>query len=721
MELLFLFLLMAFFAAIGVVLLVVIPVLLVRRRQRPTERPSSETVAGEGAAHEPRHPEPPALEAPGQTAGPARTPRRSEIETVIGTRYLLYVGVAAIILGLGYFVRYAFTQLWLTEMTRVGLAAVAGLGLIALGERLVVRGTALFGQVLSGAGLVVLYLAICAAYGYYVLIGSATAFALLLGVTALAYVLARRHESPSLAALAVIGGFAAPFLTGGYRETPIAPLTFDLVLATGTLVIAARHDWPALPVVAYAATTVSLLGWAGSAYRPSLWLTTELFLTAFAGVFALAAMLARRSRSPNKGAVAAALLTAPVLYYIVSMGLLTGHDAALLVFLVALTLVGVTLDVGSGRPVVTLVFWIAAAVPFLAYTQHFARGEWLWPALGCGGAIYLLHLLVAWRSAARPERSRRGVLDGDRSGSLLPSRVALIHVNGWWLFAVIYQLLRIHAPDWQAPATLGLAGVNGAVAAALWSGLRAAAMHHLGLALGLTAAAIVIWLEGYIATVALGIEGCCLVWLGLIGRRRWIRGVGELLLIVASLRLVGHLLADHAGIATPFLNTLAFTTACVLAIMYVTAAMYRRWKAAGAAETRALLFITANVLTLLALTVETSTLFQHLGYGGSWLTSPDLARQGTISGLWAAYALVLVAIGLRRRYPPIRYLALAIFAVTILKVFLIDLATLSQMYKMATVLVLGVLLLVASYLYATKMAAGAVGTGPDRTGESGGD
>ncbi|MPZ17276.1 MAG: DUF2339 domain-containing protein [Luteitalea sp.] len=694
MELLFLLLLMAFFAAIGIALLVLIPVLLVRRQQPTVPAPSARAAAAEHTPHQSMPPESSALESHPEATGPAPAAPRGEIETLIGTRWLLYIGVAAIILGLGYFVRYAFAQLWLNEVTRVGLAATAGVGLIALGERLVARGTPLFGQVLSSAGLVVLYVAVYAAYGYYALIESALAFPLLLGVTALAYVLARRYESLPFAALAVIGGFVTPFLAGGYRESPIALLTFDLVLAGGTVVIAARHDWPALPVLAYAATAASLLGWANSAYQPSLWLTTELFLTAFAAVFILAALQARHSSSPRKDVIVAAILSAPVLYYIVSLGLLAGHDAALLVFLVALALVGVMFDVGSERRDATLVFWAAAAVPFLVHAQGFARGEWLWPALGAGGAIYVAHLLVAWRSA--------GASDSSQPRPVPLSRVALIHLNGWWLFAVSYQLLGVHAPDWQAPATLGLAAVNGLVATGLWSRLPAAAMHHLGLALGLTAASIVIWLEGYVATVALAIEGCSLVWLGLIGQRRWARGVGELLVIVAGLRLVGHLLSGHAGIAVPFLNTLAFTSTCVVAVMYVTAAMYRRWEAAAQDGMRALLFVSANLVTLLALTVETSTAFQHLGYSGSWLTSPDLARQGTISALWAGYALVLVAIGLRRQYAPIRYLALALFAVTILKVFVIDLATLSQFYKMATVLVLGVLLLIVSYLYTKR-------------------
>ncbi|MPY88973.1 MAG: DUF2339 domain-containing protein [Luteitalea sp.] len=701
MELLFLLVVTTFLTAVGIALLIGVPLTLIRRYRdaagRPVDTPGPATAPPPG----------PLPESTTAASPPQPTPRRpGEIEALIGTRWLLYIGIAAVVLGLAYFVRYAFAQLWLNELTRVGLAATAGVALMALGERLVGRGTAVFGQVLSGGGLVVLYLAVYAAYGYYGLIGSATAFALLLAVTALTYVLARRYESLPFAVLAVIGGFVTPFLAGGYRESAIALLTFDLVLAAGTLVIAARHNWPGLSIVAYAATIASLLGWANTAYRPSLWLLTELFLTGFAAVFTLAAVHAKQSPSPAKDGMAAVLITAPALYYIVSLGLLGGHLDALLVFLVALTLVGAMLDVRFGRSDVTLIFWIAVSVPFLVQTQSFARSEWLRAALACGAAIYVLHLLITWRDAAIQERT---LTRGDNPRRW---RVALIHLNGWWLFAVIYQFLGVHGPDWRAPATLGLAAVNGVIAAGLWWRVRAAALHHVGLALGLTAAAIVIWVEGHVATVALAIEGCALVWIGLAGQRRWVRGVGGLLMGVSGLRLLGNLLAGmrlpdnvlaaNGTVTTPFVNTLVLTAACVVTVMYVTARLYRQWDAAEVRAARALLFVGANVLTLLALTKETGAVFARLGYSGDWLTSPHLARQGTISALWAAYAFVLVAVGLGRRYAPIRYLALVVFAVTILKVFVVDLATLSHVYKMATVLVLGVLLLVASYLY-TKM------------------
>ena len=65
---------------------------------------------------------------------------------------------------------------------------------------------------------------------------------------------------------------------------------------------------------------------------------------------------------------------------------------------------------------------------------------------------------------------------------------------------------------------------------------------------------------------------------------------------------------------------------------------------------------------------------------------------------------MLVAIGIARRYAPIRYLAIVLFAATIGKVFLVDLAELDRVYRVLSVIGLGVLLIVASYLYQRFMA-----------------
>ena len=48
------------------------------------------------------------------------TPSAQEsLESRIGGHWLLYVGTAALVLGIGFFVKYAFDNDWITETGRV--------------------------------------------------------------------------------------------------------------------------------------------------------------------------------------------------------------------------------------------------------------------------------------------------------------------------------------------------------------------------------------------------------------------------------------------------------------------------------------------------------------------------------------------------------------------------------------------------------------------------
>ena len=71
----------------------------------------------------------------------------------------------------------------------------------------------------------------------------------------------------------------------------------------------------------------------------------------------------------------------------------------------------------------------------------------------------------------------------------------------------------------------------------------------------------------------------------------------------------------------------------------------------------------------------------------------------TLSLTWAVYSMILVIVGLTRNYAPIRYFAMALFAITIVKVFAVDLSELDRIYRVLSIIGLGVTLLLTSYLY----------------------
>lgn len=74
-------------------------------------------------------------------------------------------------------------------------------------------------------------------------------------------------------------------------------------------------------------------------------------------------------------------------------------------------------------------------------------------------------------------------------------------------------------------------------------------------------------------------------------------------------------------------------------------------------------------------------------------------RNASISVFWALYAIGLIVAGVVMSVAALRWTGLALFALTIFKVFIFDLAALRTPYRIISFLCLGIVLLIASWLY----------------------
>ena len=70
-----------------------------------------------------------------------------------------------------------------------------------------------------------------------------------------------------------------------------------------------------------------------------------------------------------------------------------------------------------------------------------------------------------------------------------------------------------------------------------------------------------------------------------------------------------------------------------------------------------------------------------------------------LSVLWTLYAGAALAWGFLRSNSMLRYAALALFGLTVIKVFAVDLAAVKTAYRILSFLVLGVVLLLVSLTY----------------------
>ena len=628
----------------------------------------------------------PAAKAPA-LASPDVQPEPLLLETRIGTRWMLYAGVATLVVGVGLFIRYAFVNQWITEPMRVGTGVLAGGLLIVSGRRFAARGHARFGTTLAGGGVAAWYLAAYAALNLYRLVDAATGFAMLVAVTAFAAFQADRLRAQPLAMMAVVGGFATPFLVGRGADAQMVLFTYVALLVAAIVYLAHRRDWPALTLASFLLTGLTVSVWYLRFYEPGAWLRTELFLTLYAALFLWVLYRSRESTRPYAGATWWALASTPLWYHAASLSILGDHWLAFLVYLIAVTGAGVTIAARAGAMWARLGLWALVAGPLLGWTGADQDGTWLVPAVVTWIAVASLH------AAAQIELLRR---DG---GRLHAADVVLVPVNGFGLAFGLQAVIEPHFPGATGLATALLAVAWWAVAAGVRRIDPGAAMHVLVLAAALAVAAIGLQLDGHWGALAGAAQAGGLAWVGIRERRAWIRAAGAGLLAAAALLAMAAMAAPVPAAHAVLVNRRALLGLFVVGVLALVAWLHRREDdrdVSGREPALAAAVVGANALLLFTLSMEIRA-FWELRRGIA--ANAELAMQMMLSATWAAYAAALTAAGIRRRYAPVRYLAIVVFGATVLKVFLVDFSQLDSVYRIASSVVLGLLLLAASYLY----------------------
>ena len=115
--------------------------------------------------------------------------------------------------------------------------------------------------------------------------------------------------------------------------------------------------------------------------------------------------------------------------------------------------------------------------------------------------------------------------------------------------------------------------------------------------------------------------------------------------------------------------------------------------------------ILASVVLLTALSLEIDSWFDAAALAGRQpFGNMRMAEQASYSILWSVYAAAAVVLGLALRWPVLRYIGLVGLALTLLKVFFVDLSSLILLARVVALAVLGMMLLAVSYIY-QKFAA----------------
>lgn len=213
--------------------------------------------------------------------------KHRDLEKTIGGSWFNWIGIIAVTFGVAFFLKYAFDKQWIGPVGRVTIAALVGLGLLYLGERLRRRGMKSYAYILSGGGILILYLSDFAAYNFYHLISQPTAFVLMALVTTTAVLLSVRLNALPVALLGLIGGFMTPLLLSTGVDNEVGLFTYIALLDAGVLAVAYFKRWRSLDFASFVGTVAIVLGWAIKFYEPEKVWITLFFLSVFFLLYAL--------------------------------------------------------------------------------------------------------------------------------------------------------------------------------------------------------------------------------------------------------------------------------------------------------------------------------------------------------------------------------------------------------------------------------------------------
>src|SRR5690348_2445999 len=578
------------------------------RLQRLEQQLSAGTAKREPAI--PRAPQPPPLRsAAPMPAGTPAAPQKPlpqrlavplassagevvNLERKIGQDWLNRNGIIAILIGVSYFLKYAFENNWIGPSGRVTIGIFAGIALVVWSEKLRSLGHKAFSYSLKTVGIGTLYLSLWGAFQIYRLVPAWAAFVAMVVVTGATIALAIAEDAELLASFALIGGFATPVLLSTGQNREVVLFSYVCLLDLAILAMAIAKPWRRLLWGSFAGTIILFGGWYAEFYTPNQRATTVLFACLMAAIFAAVPVATRHEQSTR----------------------FPGPSITL-----------------------TLLPLANAAALFMALYQMYERQTTTltWYALLMAG-VYL-----GISSAFRRRLSNRDT-----------RMVSLLHVAIAVAFITIAIPLKLNT-HW---ITLG-------------------------------------WL----------IESAVLLWISVKIGTDFLRYLAISALALGILRLLAF---DRFQTATLVFNARFGTYLVAIAILAVIVRYGERHVEENERPMIGVALILLNFLALVALTWEASDYFdrqliasQFGGPSGINYLQLRLARDFSYSAIWLVYGSALMAVGFRKRSAFVRWQALLLMALTIVKVFLYDVSALDRGYRILSFVILGAVLLAVSFIY----------------------
>jgi uncharacterized membrane protein len=213
------------------------------------------------------------------------------MEAKIGQYWLNRVGIVAVLIGVSYFLKYAFENNWIGPAGRIVIGLLAGIALVLWSEQFRKNKHEAFSYSLKAVGIGTLYLSLWGAFQVYHLIPAAAAFLAMTIITAATIAMALSQNAELLAAFSLIGGFSTPLLLSTGQNHEVALFSYVCLLDIAILVIAIIKPWQRLLWGSFAGTLILYSLWCMEYYTKDQRDLTVFYSTVFSALFAIVPLL----------------------------------------------------------------------------------------------------------------------------------------------------------------------------------------------------------------------------------------------------------------------------------------------------------------------------------------------------------------------------------------------------------------------------------------------
>ena len=234
--------------------------------EKPTERPVEKPIERPTEAPAEKTTETPVITAPStpkpQFSLPTinRPKQPSDLEKIIGESWINKIGILIVIIGVAIGAKYSIENELISPLTRIILGYLVGVGLLGFGIKLKPKFEG-YSAVLVSGSISIFYFITYFAYSFYNLIPQILAFAMMLIFTVFTVFAAIKYNRVVIAHIGLIGAYAVPFLLSSGSGRVDILFSYMLIINLGILFISIKKDWKSLHYSAFFFTWMIYGSW----------------------------------------------------------------------------------------------------------------------------------------------------------------------------------------------------------------------------------------------------------------------------------------------------------------------------------------------------------------------------------------------------------------------------------------------------------------------------